>query len=73
MQLLRDRTRAHERLEHLAHVVQAVADFLFRLRANALLGRLVVEHAGGGLDHEIVMAGQIGRQTELPRQHHRAV
>ena len=72
VQLLGDRARAHEGLEHLAHVVQSIADFLFRLRANPLLGRLVVEHAGGGLDQEIVMAGKIGRQAELPRQHHGA-
>ena len=58
VQLLRDRTRAHEGFEYLAHVVQSIADFLFRLRANPLLGSLVVEHAGGGLDQEIVMTVQ---------------
>ena len=47
VQLLGDGAGAHEGLEHLAHVVQSIADFLFRLRAYALLGRLVVEHAGG--------------------------
>ena len=69
VQLLRDRTRAHEGLEHLAHVAQAVADFFLRLRANTFFGRLVVKHAGGSLDQEIVMTGKIGRQAELPRQH----
>src|SRR6476620_6457797 len=55
VQLLGDGARAHEGLEHLAHVVQSITDFLFRLRANPLFGRLVVEHAGGGLDQEVVM------------------
>ena len=69
MQFLGDGAGAHEGLEHLSHVVQPVADFLFRLRANPFLRRLVVEHAGGGLDQQIVMAGEEGRQAELPRQH----
>ena len=53
----------------LADLAQPVADFFLGFGANTRLGRSVVEHAGGGLDDEIVMAGAIGRQPELPRQH----
>ncbi len=51
---------------------QPVADFLFGFGANPRLGRGVVEHAGGGLDQEIVMAGDDRPAAELPRQHDRA-
>ena len=69
MQLLGHRARAHEGLEHLADVVQAIAGFLLGLGADPVLGRFVVEQAGGGLDQEIVVAVDIGRIAELLDQH----
>ena len=61
MNLLRHRAGAHEGRERLFDVVEAIANFLFSLGADSLFRRRIVEHAGGCLDHEIVMADDIGR------------
>ena len=47
MQLLGHRARAHEGFEDLLHRAEPVAQFFFRLCANALLGRRIVQQAGG--------------------------
>ena len=65
MQLLGHRARAHEGLEHLVDVVQAIAGFLLSLGADRASGRFIVEQAGGGLDQQIVIAVDIGRIAEL--------
>jgi len=46
VQLLGDRARAHEGLEHLADVAQAIAGLLLDLGADLVLDPVVIELAG---------------------------
>ncbi len=73
VQLLGDRSRAHEGLEHLFDLAKTIAGFLFGLGADPLLGRFIVEQAGSRLDHEIVVAVDVSWIAKLPHQHHGAL
>src|SRR5438477_194230 len=60
-----NRTRAHEGFEDLFDIVQPVTRLFLCLQADAVLGRGVVEQAGGSLDQKIVVAIGVGRIAEL--------
>ena len=72
MDLLRQHARAHEGCEDFSHLAQAIADFLFRLEADALFRCGVIEQAGRRLDHEIVVARGVSGIAKLAHQHDRA-